>query len=155
MATPHPSTASLRSGCHLPLKVKALSNIIAKKRREQAPALRWTHNVCTNLINVGTGVLDGPEKQWIMNDEKWIMNNFGWFCFAKSSFHFQFSTFHFQFNSFPQFSSLKRGAGGKAFFQEIFLPRDKTNQNKKTKTTSGEIYDKGKQERGERGVKAL
>ena len=35
MATPHPSTASLRSGCHLPLKVKALSNIIAKKRREQ------------------------------------------------------------------------------------------------------------------------
>ena len=37
MATPHPSTASLRSGCHLPLKVKALSNIIAKKTAGASP----------------------------------------------------------------------------------------------------------------------
>ena len=37
MATPHPSTASLRSGCHLPLKVKALSNIIAKKTAGDKP----------------------------------------------------------------------------------------------------------------------
>ena len=37
MATPHPSTASLRSSCHLPLKVKALSNIIAKKTAGASP----------------------------------------------------------------------------------------------------------------------
>ena len=39
MATPHPSTASLRSGCHLPLKVKALSNIIEKNGGSKPPAL--------------------------------------------------------------------------------------------------------------------
>ena len=39
MATPHPSTASLRSGCHLPLKVKALSNIIAKNGGSKPPVL--------------------------------------------------------------------------------------------------------------------
>ena len=52
MATPHPSTASLRSGCHLPLKVKALSNIIAKKRREQdvRPTVKRTMFAQTSLM---------------------------------------------------------------------------------------------------------
>ena len=44
MATPHPSTASLRSGCHLPLKVKALSNIIAKNGGSKPPPYGKYHN---------------------------------------------------------------------------------------------------------------